>query len=132
MDSWTCLMVGKDMGMVPPDLTNILKACACVMRMEKLDRMPIIHDRCSGVMETNWNTHSVGARSGVLFKSAVDYGGISTQVNFLFHERDLKAGAELLRRGGEVRPNEWWATYSGHLDNPDLYKFGNLRPYRLN
>jgi hypothetical protein len=131
MDSWSCLLVGKDLGMVPEDLSRILKAAGCMMHLDELDRMPIMHETCTGVVETTWQSFLVGARSGVLFKSAVDYRDISTEVNFLLAEKDLKAGAELLRRGKELAGSKW-VDYSGYINEPEMYKFGNLRPYRLN
>jgi hypothetical protein len=46
-----------------------------------------------------WNTHSVGGRSGVLFRTQIDCeDGTDYMVNFLFSEEDLKRGAEIIKR----------------------------------
>ena len=128
-DSWSCVLVGKGMGVVSDDVRNVLKATSCKMHMDKLDRMVVKHDRCNVIVQTLWETYSVGSRSGVLFKSHVEVDGGECQVNFLLHTKDLEAGAAFLRRLEEE--NVPLGAAPGELPIPALYEFADLRKHRL-
>ena len=129
-DSWSCLMVGKGMGMVSDDLRNVLKAAACNMHLQRLNRMVIKHELCDGIMQTEWDSHMVGIRSGVLFRSQVEYEGGQCQINFLLSEQDLEAGADVIREMEEHGEGVWEESFED-FPVPALYEFVDLRRHRM-
>lgn len=126
-DSWTCLNVEKGPGMISDEVRNVLKAAACDLHLKRCDEMRIENDFVSGIIKTEWDTHIVGSRSGVLFRAQVDCeDGIDYQVNFLFHEKDLERGAEIIRQMEEHGDGDWIED-STHIPCPELYRFHDLR-----
>lgn len=124
-DSWTCLMVGeKGPGMIPEDIRSALTMAACRLQMQGWDRMNISGDACEGIIETEWKTYSVGARSGVLFHCQVAGEGGDYKVNFLLNVRDLENGAKVLR---DMEENRGAWRDGGRVELPELFEFRDLR-----
>ena len=124
-DSWTCLMVQKGPGIIDDDVRAALKMAACDLYLNKWDRMNIVNDVCNGVIETKWDTHSVGARSGVLFRTQIDSETGNYMVNFLFSTKDLERGADILREMKE-QEGSGLAVASGRFPCEALYQFYDL------
>jgi len=124
-DSWTCLMVEKGPGMITDQVRAALKMAACDLHLKKWDRMHIVSDVCDGIIETAWDTHVVGTRSGVLFRTQIGSEQGEYMVNFLLHEDDLNRGAEVLREM-EERGEQVWGTASERFPCPALYRFNDL------
>lgn len=131
MDSWTCLMVEKGPGLITDEMRTTLKAAACNLHLQRLDRLPVKSGVCDGVIQTEWKTYMVGPSGGVLFRAQVfaDTGDYS--VNFLLGQKDLEAGAAMLREIEEGSPGAW-NMGEGTLPVPELYWFQNLRKSALN
>ncbi len=127
-DSWTCVSVDKGPGILPEDVRVALMSAACRLYATKTDMMRIEDDLVSGVIKTDWKTHMVGTRSGVLFHAQVDCEtGNDYGVNFLYHEDDLVRGTELIddeQYRGELEASAIKET-SGLP--PELYRFSDLR-----
>lgn len=126
-DSWTCLMVEKGPGMLSDEVCGALKSAACDLSLKKWDEMHIESDVISGIIKTEWNAHSVGGRSGILFRAQIDCDdGTDYKVNFLFNEDDLKRGAEIIRQMQE-REGGSWLDCPVRIPVPELYRFYDLR-----
>lgn len=124
-DSWTCLMVEKGPGLIDDETRTVLKAAACNLHLQRIDRMVITSDICGGIIQTNWDTRMVGGRSGVLFRCQVERDTGDFLVNFLLSTGDLEAGADIIRQMeecGYVR----WDTSQERFPVPELYKFEDL------
>ena len=124
-DSWTCLMVEKGPGMIADKVCAALKMAACDLHLKKWDRMHIVSDVCDGIIETAWDTHSVGARSGVLFRTQIGSETGDYMVNFLLNTNDLERGAEVLREM-EERGEEVWGIAASPFPCEALYRFYDL------
>lgn len=129
-DSWSCLMVENGPGMIDDETRATLKAAACNLHLQSIDRMTISSDVCGGIIQTNWDKHSVGSRSGVLFRCQVEHDEGDFFVNFLLHTRDLEAGAEIIREM-EERGFDRWDESHEKFPVPELYKFYDLRKHKL-
>ncbi len=128
-DSWTCILVQDGPGVLDEDVCAALKLAACDLALRKLDRMRISLDVCEGIIQTEWRTHVVGTRSGVLFRAQITEDTGDYFVNFLLHEDDLKRGADYI---SEVREKRYsMTTAEGTLPVPELYIFKNLRKEKL-
>lgn len=130
MDSWTCLMVGKGPGMLTEGVMTVLKAAACDLHRNGVERMKLDHNLCMGFIQTEWNTHTVGSRSGVLFHCQIESEAGEYFVNFLLNTKDLEAGADILRQLEEAGESGWGIGI-GTLPIPKLYEFRDLRPHRM-
>lgn len=120
-------MVEKGPGLLPDEVRNVLKVAACDLHLKRWDRMNIASDIIDGLIETKWDTHLVGTRSGVLFRAQIDCeDGTDYKVNFLLSEEDLKRGADLIRQMEEGRGGTWGESPS-RFPVPELYKFYDLR-----
>ena len=124
-DSWTCLMVQNGPRMIEDEVRAALKMAACDLHLKKWERMHIVSDVCDGIIETAWDTHVVGSRSGVLFRTQIGSGTGEYMVNFLLGTDDLERGAEVLREM-EERGEAGWRTGEGVLPCPALYRFHDL------
>lgn len=124
-DSWTCLMVEKGPSMLNDDVRAALKMAACDLHLKRWERMHIVNDVCDGIIQTNWTTHVVGARSGVLFRAHIDSGTGEYKVNFLLGTTDLERGAELIRQR-EERGEGVWKSSEGRIPCDALYEFYDL------
>ena len=95
--------------------------------------MRIVSEVCNGLIETEWHTKTIGARSGVLFKAQIDNVQGDYFVNFLLSTDDLERGAEVLREMIE-RGERIGELLAGPAPCPELYHFRNLRPpsHRVN
>lgn len=126
-DSWTCLMVENGPGMISDHVRTALKAAACDLHLKKWDQMHLASDVVEGIIKTEWNTHVVGTKSGVLFRAQIDCeDGTDYKINFLLNEEDLKQGAEILRQM-EERAGGAWESSSTRFPLPELYQFYDLR-----
>jgi len=125
-DSWSCLTVEKGPGLISDEIRTVLKIAACNLNLKRQDRMQITHDICDGILQTGWDTHVVGGRSGVLFRAQI---GCDTaegyRVNFLLSEEDLKRGADVLREM-EERGSPVWGLSEGRISCDALYIFYDL------
>lgn len=124
-DSWTCLMVEKGPGMITDQVRAVLKMAARDLHLKKWDRMHIVSDVCDGIIETTWESHVVGTRSGVLFRTQIGSEQGDYMVNFLLNTDDLNRGVEVLREM-EERGLEAWGTASERFPCPELYRFYDL------
>lgn len=124
-DSWTCLMVEKGPGMITDEVRSALKMAACDLHFKKWERMHIVSDVCDGIIETAWETHTVGTRSGVLFRTQIGSEQGEYMVNFLLNTDDLERGAEVLREM-EEQGEKPWGTSAGRFPCPALYRFHDL------
>lgn len=126
-DSWSCLSVEKGPGMVSDEVRNALISAACDLHLKKWDETRIENEIISGIIKTEWKTYVVGGRSGVLFRAQVDCeDGNDYQINFLFHEDDLKRGAEVIRQMEKER-GEAWDDIPAPIPCSELYRFEDLR-----
>jgi hypothetical protein len=126
-DSWTCLSVEKGPGTISDEVRNTLKAAACDLYLKKWDEMRLENDLVSGTIKTEWDTHMVGGRSGVLFRAQVDCeDGTDYKVNFLFNKKDLEQGAQIIRQMEEHEGGDW-ADAPARIPCPELYRFYDLR-----
>ena len=126
-DSWSCLLVNKGPGLLPEKVSLVLKIAACDLHRQKWDTMRLSNDIAIGIISTEWNTYSVGGRSGVLFRAHVDCeSGTDYQVNFLLSERDLEHGAKILQER-EERGEIGWQESRTPFPIPELYQFKDLR-----
>ncbi len=129
-DSWSVLSVVKGPGVLDRTIIATLKVAAAKLHEARIDRSPITSDCCTGVIQTNWDSHLVGGRSGILFRSQIDEESGSYFVNFLLSRDDLERGAEIIR-DMEARSLGTYQTLSERIPVPDLYKFHDLRKHRL-
>src|SRR3989338_10824593 len=106
-DSWTCLMVEKGPGMIPDEVRAALKMAACDLHLKRWDKMHIVSDVCEGIIETAWETQTVGTRSGVLFRTQLGCEAGEYLVNFLLSVDDLTRGAEIIRETEERGVGVW-------------------------
>ncbi len=121
-DSWTCLMVEKGPAMITGEVRSALKFAACDLHYKKWDSMRIVgNDACDGLIETDWKSYTVGARSGILFRAQLS----AESGDFLFNQKDLDRGAEVIREM-EERKGEDWRTAEGRIPVPELYQFDDL------
>jgi hypothetical protein len=123
-DSWTCLLVQNGPGLLAESVRTALKDAACDLYHKKWDRMKMTNnDHCTGVIETDWKSYTLGARSGFLFKARITEESGDYLVNFLYHSRDLKRGAELLEK--REQENVRWIANEETVPLPELYDFSN-------
>lgn len=126
-DSWSCLLVEDGPGMLSDEVCAALKMAACRLHLERKDRTQLFTEVLDGVIETEWKTYPVGARSGVLFHAHVDCkDGIDFKVNFLLNMDDLKRGADFLRQLEEQTETPWGIS-SAPFPLSALYQFRDLR-----
>lgn len=126
-DSWSCLSVERGPGMISDEVRNALKAAACDLHLKKWNEVRIENALISGVIKTEWDTHMVGGRSGVLFRAQIDCeDGTDYKINFLLHEDDLERGAEIIRQMEEREGGDWHST-PVQFPIPALYEFHDLR-----
>ena len=130
-DSWTCLMVEKGPGVLEDDVRDALKLAACELAYQKIDRMNMVNDVCDGIIQTEWKTHNVGSRSGVLFRAQITEDTGDYFVNFLLNEDDLKRGADIIRETREREGGNGWEMSNERIPVPELYEFRNLRKHKL-
>ncbi len=123
-------MVKKGPGVIDDHIRAVLKAAACNLHLQRIDRMVITSDVCGGIIQTHWDTHAVGGRSGVLFKCQVERDGGDFFVNFLLSTSDLEAGANIIREMEEQGFGRW-DTVQERFPVPELYKFHDLRKRAL-
>lgn len=124
-DSWTCLMVNNGYGPLPDELCAALKLAACNLAVKKQETILMSNNFCTGVLTTKWTSHTVGARSGILFRAHVDTPKGELKVNFLLNEDDLKRGAEVIREMEEGRDGVWVSSF-GHIPDEELSRFYDL------
>ncbi len=118
-------MVQKGPGMITDDIRAALKMAACDLHLKKWDRMHIVSDICDGIIETSWDTHTVGTRSGVLFRTQIGSDKGEYMVNFLLNTDDLERGAEVLREM-EEKGEAVWGKSAAPFPCPALYRFYDL------
>lgn len=131
MNSWTCLMVQRGPGMISDEVRSALTVAACRLQLNRHDASRISSDVCDGYIETAWDTHLVGTRSGVLFKTQLDCDEGTYEVNFLLSEDDLASGAAELERISLAGEGEW-VQGDGKIPVPALYDFLDLPSTRAN
>lgn len=120
-------MVQKGPGMISDQVRTALKVAACDLHLKKWDQMRLHSDVVEGIIETEWATHLVGAKSGILFRAQIDCeDGTDCKINFLLNEDDLTHGAEILRQM-EERTGGVWQESSTRFPVPALYQFHDLR-----
>lgn len=129
-DSWTCLMVEKGPGILDDLVRSALRKAACSLSLDGFDSARFKETCCEGFIETAWKTHSVGSRSGILFRSQVDAETGSYRVNFLLGRSDLERGEEILRRIAAGEERSGWMSGKGRLPVPELYDFSDLSSAR--
>ena len=129
-DSWTCLMVKNGPGMLPDDVCAELRLFACKMQQGHASEMYMRGKHCSGPLKTDWDSFSVGSRSGILFRAHFDWKVGECQVNFLLGEDDLRAGARLIEEAMEKGSDGAWEMIDGTIPVPELYKFLDLGKHR--
>jgi hypothetical protein len=129
-DSWSCLMVEKGPGLIEDDVRAALKMEACRLSLEKIDRRKMSNSVCDGIIQTEWTTHVVGGRAGVLFRAQITEETGDYQINFLLNEDDLKRGTDFLRQMKEEEGRRWGEA-SERFPDPDLYVFYDLRRHKL-
>lgn len=78
---------------------------------------------CLGRIETDWDSHLVGTRSGMLFRAQIDSEDVQDfKVNFLMSTAALEKGAELIRQIKEGK-DRVWARGNGRIPCAPLYDF---------
>ena len=128
-DSWTVLMVQDGPGMLSDDVRTALKIAACELHLKRAERMRIKSHVCEGFIETEWKTKVIGARSGVLFRCQIDSGGGNYRVNFLFSEKDLRRGADIIREIDEEGDMPWRMSETSRESHPvkELFDFCDIQ-----
>lgn len=128
--SWTCVMVQKGPGIIPEDICNHLQFAACDLQLRRADRMKIVGDGpCNGIIETDWQSHLIGTRGGILFRAQVDGEEGEYFINFLLSEDDLKHGAKMIMDRCKEK-NIDWETTPGKFPLSELYDFRDLKRTR--
>ena len=122
-------MVEDGPGMLDDDVRAALKMAACDLSLKKWDQMHIVNDVCDGLIKTAWDSHVVGARSGILFRAQVATEAGDYRVNFLLSEDDLKRGADIIREF-EERGAGVWGKSGSPFPCPALYEFYDLTDRR--
>jgi hypothetical protein len=132
-DSWTCVMIDKGPGVLEDDVRDSLKLSACELAVNKLDRMQMSTPVCDGVIQTEWKSHNIGSRSGILFRAQITSESGDYKVNFLLSEDDLKRGAKILRasRKQNKKSAQRWEHTTGTLPLEELYDFRDLSKRKL-
>jgi hypothetical protein len=118
-------MVKDGPGVIPDQVCAALKMAACELNLKRWDSMPIVSVICDGIIETKWNTHSIGSRSGVLFRTEIESSIGMYKINFLLGIADLERGTEVLREMEEEEDGVW-ITNAGKLPCTELYRFHDL------
>lgn len=96
--SWAYVMVSGSLGIVPEFVRDVLGAEACNLRLKKRDTISFKRTDISGVLTTDWTTRTIGAVTGVLFRSEIYIRGKKARVNFLLNAQDLERGSKRLRK----------------------------------
>ena len=124
-DSWTCIMVRNGPGLIPDLVRQRLKLEACRLYAKEKERAGFKTPECSGVLLSTRRAHSVGARTGILFKAEVEISGHpECQINFLLSVADLERGAQFVQQVEEANRA---VMVPGMVDEcPELYQFKNL------
>jgi len=119
-------MVQKGPGVLSDSVRSALKLVACKLSQKKLDEMRFQNSIICGIIKTEWKSHMVGTRAGILFKSHIDCeDGEDYQVNFLMSTTDLENGSEAIRQIEEGNDG-WWERLSDRIPIQELYQFENL------
>lgn len=129
-DSWSCLMVENGPGIIDDEIRSALKAAACNLHLQRVERMKISSDICGGIIQTKWDSYSVGGRSGILFRTQVERDEGDYFVNFLLSTADLEAGADIIREMEEGLGS--WNASEDPFPVPALYHFRDLSARSLN
>ncbi len=127
-DSWISVMVDKGPGMLDDRVKLSLKVAACELYLDGFDQKLISSDVCTGLIQTTWQTHMLGTRAGILFKSQIDNEAGEYFVNFLLSSVDLKTGSELLRK--LMEEPLYMARGCGTVPIKELYRFEDLNGQR--
>lgn len=125
-DSWTCLTVEKGPGMLTDGIRAALKRAACTLHRRKRDKMLFESEECDGIIETAWDSHLVGALSGILFRTQLTSEDGDFQVNFLLNTGDLERGALLLGDDTEGSEDGVWTNHPERFPVEALYQFYDL------
>jgi len=119
-------MVQNGPGIIDDNVRSALKMAACDLHLKGCDQMHIISDVCDGIIKTDWETHIIGMRSGVLFRSQIEGPNGEYMVNFLLNSDDLRRGANILREMID-RGELIWVKHPEPIPCPALYNFVDLR-----
>ena len=71
-DSWSCIMTQNGPGIVSDEIRLTLKAAACQLYAQKVERALIRSNHCGGIIQTEWKTATLGTRTGMVFKSQLE------------------------------------------------------------
>lgn len=130
-DSWTCLMVERGPGLISEEVRLALKIAACDLYLRQWEKMRIVNDVCDGIIETDWRTFVVHTRSGFLFRARIENVTGGYQVNFLFNQKDLERGSDVLRKKYE-EDGVVWNQAGEPFPIEELYQFGDSQVPRGN
>lgn len=121
-DSWVCLSVERGPNLLPQEVIDGLRRAACTLYAKRFDQMHIDDELMRGSIETEWRSHLIGTRSGILFRARIDCTkGEDYRVNFLYSEDDLKRGAECMLEEGIESGTPIFTT--ARLPVDELYEF---------
>ena len=95
--SWTCVMVQDGPGMLSEAIRLVLQVAAYKLSLDGFDSSRITSTVCEGYIETDWQSHLIGTRGGILFKTILTSEDGDYAVNFIISEDDLAAGKEFIR-----------------------------------
>lgn len=132
-DSWSILGVVNGPGILSNEVAASMKMAACILFKFKRKRMKFGSGLCDGILETDWESKMIGARSGILFYADIHVESGPCNVNFILSEDDLEEGARRLQEGTYDPANSGsWSRFRHKFPDESLYQFRNLRGTRLN
>lgn len=124
LNAWSCLTTQDMKGIMPESVRHALMVTACEMAVEKREERLFASRECSGVVKTTWSAVSMGAVSGILFKSMFDlHDQVNCKANFLVNHQELNRAEELINliREGSAPIEEVMGL--GRLNIDRLYDF---------
>jgi hypothetical protein len=122
-------MVHNGPGLISDEVRSSLQLAACIMALEKRDKTRVNTQYCHGVIRTDWDTHLVCTRSGILFRAHIESADSNGTylVNFLLSEADLKRGADFLKELEEMEDSGLiWVNSDEPVPCDVLFQFEQL------
>jgi hypothetical protein len=81
--------------MVPEEVQHTLIKASCFLFRNQEECIGFKNEICAGELATKWESRSIGALSGYLFKARVEHENGDYVVSFLLNESDLTRGASM-------------------------------------
>lgn len=129
--SWTFVMVRDGPGIIDDAVRIALEVAVYKMHLDKWPATRFKVDTCDGYVENSGTTHTIAARTGVLFRAQIEDDDGPYRINFLVSERDLKEGAKRLKNIEKGDPGYGFGPIDSRIIPPDLFEFVQEVPRKL-